>query len=283
MKNLSKALSTTALMLSVGCAHAGPIHSNAPVLTAAAQRQSVTVLLREAAGNQLGSGVLVGGAPGGLWVVTNRHVVQLQKLVCVVGADRKATAALVLPARKGKRAQELDLALLWLPRTSKEPLMVAALSPQGVDAQLPQVSATGYPTPLQPSPDGSPYTENEGLLLPLLKTPLEGGFDLAYTATVQKGMSGGGVFIGGELIGINGAHANPLWPGQWRDQRGKAVDEQLNSKLELVSLGISAEAIKAELKAAVVPGTVQLDTLSRVDCNPVRNEATEKKTAQRFW
>ena len=284
MKSLIKALSTTLLVLSTGSALAGPQKPSNSVFSTATQRQSVTVLLREPAGNQLGSGVLVGSATGGHWVVSNRHVVQQQKAVCVVGADRKATAALVLPARNGKHTQELDLALVWLPRSGKDALMVAPLAPLRLDArQLPLVIATGYPTPLHASPDGSPYSENEGLLLPMLQRPLEGGFDLAYTAAVQKGMSGGGVFNGGELIGINGAHANPLWPGQWRDQRGKAVDEQLNSKLELVSLGISADVIRAELKDAAVPGSELLRILSGVDCNPASNEATVKKVAQRSW
>ena len=284
MKNLIKALSTTGLVLSAGCAHSGQQQPSKLVISAATQRQSVTVLLREPAGNQLGSGVLVGSATGGYWVVTNRHVVQQQKSVCVVGADRKATEALVLPSRRDKRAQELDLALVWLPRSSKDALMVAPLAAQLLDeGQLPLVIATGYPTPLKASPDGPPYSESEGLLLPMLQRPLEGGFDLAYTAAVQKGMSGGGVFNGGELIGINGAHANPLWPGQWRDQRGKAVDEQLNSKLELVSLGISAEVIKAELKAAVVPGAEQLDSLSGVECNPARKQLKDQISAERAW
>ena len=284
MKNLIKALSTTALVLSAGCAHSGQQQPSKLVISAATQRQSVTVLLREPAGNQLGSGVLVGSAAGGHWVVTNRHVVQQQKTVCVVGADRKVTEALVLPSRKDKRAQALDLALVWLPRSGKDALMVAPLAAQRLDAgQLPLVIATGYPTPLQASPDGPPYSESDGLLLPMHQRPLEGGFDLAYTAVLQKGMSGGGVFNGGELIGINGAHANPLWPGQWRDQRGKAVDEKLNSKLELVSLGISADVIRAELKDAAVPGSEPLRILSGVDCNPTSNEATVKKVAQRSW
>jgi len=272
------------MVLSTGCALAGPQQPTKSVFSTATQRQSVTVLLREPAGNQLGSGVLVGSATGGHWVVSNRHVVQQQKAVCVVGADRKATAALVLPARNGKHTQELDLALVWLPRSGKDALMVAPLAPLRLDAsQLPLVIATGYPTPLKASPDGPPYSENEGLLLPVLQRPLEGGFDLSYTAAVQKGMSGGGVFNGGELIGINGAHANPLWPGQWRDQLGHAVDEQLNSKLELVSLGISAEVIKAELKAAAVPGAEQLISLSGVECNTARKQLKDQISAERAW
>jgi hypothetical protein len=58
------------------------------------------------------------------------------------------------------------------------------------------------------------------------------------------------------------------------------VEELLNSKLELVSLGISAEVIKVALKAAAVPGAEQMISLSGVNCNPARNGARENKTAQ---
>jgi hypothetical protein len=95
---------------------------------------------------------------------------------------------------------------------------------------------------------------------------LEGGFDLAYTSTVEKGMSGGGVFIGGLLIGINGAHSKPLWPGQWNDQRGKPVDAVLNQKLDLVSLGISVPTIKAAMKAVVPPDARALQVQEGVRC-----------------
>jgi hypothetical protein len=70
-------------------------------------------------------------------------------------------------------------------------------------------------------------------------------------------MSGGGVFQGRRLIGINGAHANPLWPGQWKDQGNKPVSAILNRKLEQVSLGIPLQTIKLKLKTTTAPKTLQ--------------------------
>lgn len=236
--------------------------------SAALQRQLVSVLLRESGGNQLGSGVLVSSAPPGYWVITNRHVVQENVLVCVVTADRRAAAGLVWPRATGEAKDSLDLALVWLPAIGKEPLMVASIRQGSKDSKrLPIVISTGYPTSLQPRVDGPTYTETTGLLVPLLQAPLQGGFDLSYTADVEKGMSGGGVFEGTELIGINGTHANPLWPGQWNSQDGKALDEGLQHKLELVSLGISADTIVKLLKAAVPPSAKQLEPLAQFACN----------------
>ena len=190
-----------------------------------------------------------------------------QKTICLGNGPRSKAAALVVSGKALGRNEPLDLALVWLPRRDRELLSQAVLAQTPpVASKLPLVVSTGYPTPLQKQADGPSYSEKPGLLVPLLSSPLEGGFDLAYTSTVEKGMSGGGVFIGGVLIGINGAHANPLWPGQWNDQRGKPVETALNRKLELVSLGLSIPTIQAAIKAAVTPNARALSLLQGVRC-----------------
>jgi hypothetical protein len=208
---------------------AGAQNPKAVQLSEQQQRQLVTVLLSDTSGEARGSGVVVASVDGGQWIATNRHVVRDQKSICLsIGPISKA-AALVVSGKSPGGNDPVDLALVWLPSSDKNLLSQAVLSQSPPDAsKLPLVVSTGYPTPLQKQPDGPAYTEKPGLLVPLLSNSLEGGFDLAYTSTVEKGMSGGGVFIGGLLIGINGAHSKPLWPGQWNDQRGKPVDAVLN-------------------------------------------------------
>lgn len=128
--------------------------------------------------------------------------------------------------------------------------------------------ATGFPTPSNStSIDGPAYSERPGLLVSLLKEPLREGLDLTYTSLIEKGMSGGGVFLGSELIGINSAHREPLWPGQWLDRGGRAVDEKLNEKLNLVSLGLSGQQINQEIKAAAMPRANDLNQLVGVECS----------------
>lgn len=231
------------------------------------QRELVTILLSDASGEAKGSGVVVATAEGGQWIATNRHVVRDHKTICLGSSARSKAAAFVVIGKASGSKEPLDLALVWLPRIDKELLSQAVLAQTPpVASKLPLVVSTGYPTPLQKQPDGPSYSEKPGLLVPLLSSPLEGGFDLAYTSTVEKGMSGGGVFIGGVLIGINGAHANPLWPGQWNDQRTKPVEAALNKKLDLVSLGISISMIQAAIKAAGQPDAKALNTLRGVRC-----------------
>ena len=245
----------------------GPPKTKAVQLSEQQRRQLVTVLLSDASGEAKGSGVVVATAEGGQWIATNRHVVRDQHAICLSIGPRIKAAALVVSGKNSGGKERLDVALLWLPRSNNDLLSQAVLSQPPLEAsKLPLVVSTGYPTLLQKQPDGPTYTEKPGLLLPLLSSQLDGGFDLAYTSTVEKGMSGGGVFFGDVLIGINGAHANPLWPGQWNDRSGKPVDTMLNRKLELVSLGISIKSIQSAVKAAAPPDTRALQVLEGVRC-----------------
>ena len=292
MSLVSRLVSCGVLVLTTSTAFAAPqtTHTTAPNETpeAAARnegaiRQALTVLLRQANGQQLGSGVLVSRGPSGAWVATNRHVVASQKKVCVVTSDRRSAAAMVLPETKERGRGPIDLALIWLPGDEKNPARAAIKEKPYIAQDLPLVVATGFPTPLGRPVDGPQYNENTGLLLPLLRSPLQDGLDLTYTASVEKGMSGGGVFLGSDLIGINSAHREPLWPGKWRDGRGRAIDEALNEKLDLVSLGISAKQIKEAVIAAKQPNAGDLNGLMKLDCNPLQQDGksvTSQRTKQ---
>ena len=218
-----------------------------------ALRQSATTLLRQPGGEQLGSAVIVAKAQAGYWLATNRHVVRGLSDVCVVTSDRKASSARVLDEATNSRKPELDLAFVWLPANDQQ-LIVAP--PKPIDPKgepIPLVIATGYPASDLPSQDGPGYGEKEGLLLPLLERPLQGGFQLAYTASITPGMSGGGIFQDGALIGINGAHSDPLWAGHWSYLNGQQVSTALDQKLDLLSLGIPADAISRQLDRLVPP------------------------------
>jgi len=241
-----------------------------------ALRQSATALLRQPGGELLGSAVIVAKAKAGYWLATNRHVVRDTSEVCVVTSDRKASAATVLGAPANSRTPDLDLAFVWLPANDQQ-LIVAEPKPfdPKVDP-IPLVVATGYPVSELPSQDGPNYSEKEGLLLPLLERPLQGGFQLTYTASVTPGMSGGGIFQDGALIGINGAHSDPLWAGHWSYLNGQQVPNALDQKLDLLSLGIPADAIIRQLGGLLPPS--DLSKLKANEwCTPKVQTATGTK------
>jgi hypothetical protein len=139
----------------------------------------------------------------------------------------------------------------------------------GLAAQLPIVFSTGYPIEVETGRDGPFYREMEGLLLPLLESPLEGGYDLTFAMTIGKGMSGGGVFLGTRLIGINGVHADPLWRSPWRRGDGLPISQALNRKLELVSMGIPIGVIEAVFRQTPRPNARQVQSLVHQTCEKV--------------
>jgi S1-C subfamily serine protease len=202
--------------------------------------------------------------------VTNRHVVEGERRICVRTADgRLRPGVTVLPAR----AEGLDVAFLWLKGVAALPTARTASAPGrgGTGWSFPVVRASGFP--LREEREGQPpaYRELPGLLLPLLPRPLEGGMQLATTAAVRKGMSGGGLFDQQDrLIGINTTHADPLWPAPLKEAGGRPVPDELNRRLELVALAIPVGRILALLDALPQPGPIS----TTPDAQPLRASAT---------
>lgn len=235
-----------------------------------AVRLAATVQIWRDQTEALGSGVILAESQGGYWAATNRHVIQGLKAVCVTSADRTVRPALVVLPRSARPASQLDLALLWWAKGSQPQSVATELTPaaasQLADETLPLVVATGYPLSATQSPSPVRYQEREGLMVPLLPEPVEGGYGLAYTSLVEKGMSGGGLFWGGALVGLNGVHRDPLWEGAWKQADGRLLPPPLQDKLELVSLAIPIESIRPVLRAVQSQPLPALAPLARLRC-----------------
>ncbi|BAZ91033.1 peptidase S1 and S6 chymotrypsin/Hap [Raphidiopsis curvata NIES-932] len=62
----------------------------------------------------------------------------------------------------------------------------------------------------------------------VLDKPLVGGYEIAYTNTVERGMSGAPLLnIYGEVVGINGLSGDPLWKTHDLYQDGKNLEPEL--------------------------------------------------------
>ena len=238
-------------------------------------RRGVTMLLTTPKGEPLGSAVVVGLEPGGRWLATSRHVVDTLSRVCVVSPSSKAGAAHVMPSREPPSRLALDVAFLWQPTPPRQVdattlrLLAFWADPMPDASAFPVVTASGFPAPVNAQSPMPRYTETTGLLLPLLRQPIEGGFDLTSTVAVGKGMSGGGLFLGGRLVGINGTHAHPLWSGVLLSSMGEPLDPGLNARLEQVSLGVSSTTIRRKLKESVEPTARELKGLEGLICDPL--------------
>ncbi len=214
-----------------------------------------TVRIRS--GDKHGSGVIVRENDGIYWVVTNDHVLTNGTEHCIESAGGGFYQGFHLPMINDK----VDLALLWFKsERGIEPVAHFASSPAAViEESIQIVLATGFPA-------NQRYEERAGLTVPLLKKPLEGGYNLTYTSDIDKGMSGGGIFnLNNELIGINAAHQEALWDATWTYQSGEPVAASLNKKLDLVAIGLNIISIDKALKAIAIPSSEMIEDAEEAD------------------
>ncbi|MFN6353585.1 MAG: hypothetical protein ACK40D_12010, partial [Cyanobacteriota bacterium] len=64
----------------------------------------------------------------------------------------------------------------------------------------------------------------------------------------------------------NGTHAHPLWTGVLLSESGTPIDAGLNQRLELVSLGVSANPIQHLIRSSVRPSRRELRGLDGLTC-----------------
>jgi S1-C subfamily serine protease len=73
---------------------------------------------------------------------------------------------------------------------------------------------------------------------------LEGGYQIGYTNELKKGMSGGPLLNRwGEVVGINGKHAYPLWNAPSIYQDGSQVRPALNEAIDRYSWAIPVRTL----------------------------------------
>jgi hypothetical protein len=73
----------------------------------------------------------------------------------------------------------------------------------------------------------------------LLAKALEGGYQVGYTNRLEKGMSGGALLNKrGEVVGVNGMHAYPLWDAPSVFVDGTQAEEKLRQQITRLSWAV---------------------------------------------
>ncbi len=158
------------------------------------------------AGSTNGSGLIVQRSGSVYTMVTNRHVLTPGAPYQVETADgRVYPAEVVENATFGGN----DLALLQFSSNQNYP--VANLGAGASLAVGDRVYVGGFPNGVDPSQAGG-FVFRDGTVTLLPDRALEKGYQLGFTNRIDKGMSGGPLLNArGEVVGINGMHAYPLW------------------------------------------------------------------------
>ncbi|MGB3205645.1 MAG: trypsin-like peptidase domain-containing protein [Crinalium sp.] len=98
----------------------------------------------------------------------------------------------------------------------------------------------------------------------LLNKALEGGYQIGYTNKIEKGMSGGPLLNSrGELVGVNGMHAYPLWGNPYIFQDGSDPEKNLQEQMIHFSWAIPIEiGVQLAENSVVKPGNISWQNLS---------------------
>ena len=172
--------------------------------------KSITVKVRS--GNSWGSGILLQRQGQVYTVVTNRHVLNLGDYPYIIETPDGDTYEANLPSINMPFGGN-DLAVLQF-RSLDKFYQIASLKSSRTLSEGDRVFAAGFPF------DGRGFVLTKGWVSLLPDRDLEQGYKIGYTNDIQKGMSGGPLLNSqGEVVGINGMHAYPLWgdPYVYRD------------------------------------------------------------------
>ena len=201
---------------------------------------SIKVLAR---GESIGSGVLLVRQQHVYTVITNAHVIQSASVPFQIQTPdgQIYAAALIAPPT----SQNRDLSILRFQSRDRMyiPAKLATASPKVAD----RVWSSGFPLDRSSHPAKSPGEPNivSGQITQILPVPISGGYSIGSDRTISKGMSGGPLIDrSGELIGINGVHADPLWDTPEVLEDGSTVNDELQEQIDSSNWAIPIKFVK---------------------------------------
>lgn len=200
----------------------------------------------------LGSGFIVKKAGNRYTVITNQHVLRAGEAPYnIKTSDGKIYSAIVADVDIEDR--QYDLAILEFEADAVYPTATIGNSLY-LEVGEP-VFAAGFPyrelntnelrTPAlfkQSKDDSLELALKQGRVVIILDRALEEGYQIGYTNDVRKGMSGGPLLNArGEVVGVNGKHAYPLWESPEIYQDGQEPCPALQELITRSSLAIPIE------------------------------------------
>jgi serine protease Do len=193
----------------------------------------------------LGSGIIIEHQHRRYTILTNQHVLRAgSKPYRIQAPDGKIYHAKVISSAK---SQPYDLALLSFVTPDDRDYDTANIG-SSANLQVGEpIFAAGFPVEnvrdLEPrSSLLSGFTLNRGRIAIVLDKSLEEGYQIGYTNDVKKGMSGGPLLnVRGEVVGVNGKHAYPLWEAPDFYEDGSQPCAPLQELITRSSLAIPIE------------------------------------------
>jgi len=203
-----------------------------------AQSTIVRVISSENQFQRGGSGSLILRRGGRHYLLTSLHVVDHSGQYRIQTPDEKIYWAQVVATFSSPVRG--DIALLRFNSLRSYPVLPVAVSLKGLVDET--TFACGFPITDQLIQSERLYC-NTGKMTVILEEPLVGGYQLGYTNSIKKGMSGGPVLNQyGALVGLNGLSQLPLFANAYTFQDGRLASEEEISILQELSWAIPTRA-----------------------------------------
>ena len=267
-----------------------PFSSSLKEIDRVAASVSVKILDKEF----LGSGFIVQQNNGQYVVVTNQHVLRAGEAPYRIQTpDGKIHLAKVVNDSI-ESDYEYDLALLKFNAQADypiakigsslylevgEPIFAAGFPYTEVDSKTSSESVSNSYTD-----EKTGLTIKTGRIAIILNQALIEGYQIGYTNDVKKGMSGGPLFNSlGEVVGVNGKHAYPLWESPELYQDGSQLCPALEKLITRSSLAIPIEKsieLNPQLKSVKPASDVEITRRSNLLAQDSKLVAKMQQQAQ---
>ncbi|MGI2905732.1 S1 family peptidase [Tolypothrix sp. VBCCA 56010] len=202
------------------------------------EKQGQAITVKVISQDVLGSGILLKRQGYFYTVLTNAHVLRSQNPPYRIQTNDNRIWVADVP--KTIRFGQNDLALLQFRSTG----IIYSVASFGSSPTVgDEVFAGGFPS--QEEETGKKgFALTTGKISLRLHKALEGGYQFGYTNDIEKGMSGGPLLNRrGEVVGVNGMHAYPLWDAPSVFVDGSEADAALHNKITHLSWAVPIETV----------------------------------------
>ena len=254
-------------------------HSLAARVDRTAAKIGVRILDR----NFLGSGFIIHKTSNEYIVVTNQHVLRAGEAPYTVETFDGSTYRAEVATDMNAVSDRYDLAVLKF-QADTEYQKAKIGSSLNLEVGDP-VFAAGFPYQEFSSNESSVVDKESrvgnlrqlafqpGRITVILDRALEEGYQIGYTNNVKKGMSGGPLLNEkGEVVGVNGKHAYPLWESPEIYQDGTEPCSALQELITRSSLAIPIEkSIRTNTLLQEVAPSAKTDYSAKSDSNAAKS------------
>ena len=212
--------------------------SSGPLLAEQIRDIAQQITVKVLSGRSGGSGIIIQKQGPVYTIVTNQHVLTAGQ---ASGYQVQTPDGRTYPAEVVRTVsfEGNDLALLQFRSTGPD-YTVAYLGTSSSLQPGDEVFAAGFP--FESEQLGSAWTFTTGTVSLIADRPIEGGYQIAYTNLVEKGMSGGPILNRqGQVIGINGMHGYPLWGDPYIFTDGSRPNTAMRDIMVRSSMGIAID------------------------------------------